>query len=147
MSKIQFLESFHSYLNLYHKRFTGIFRDNLDKDLKLGKNQVRLIYFLYRKKEMLPSRLGMFLDMKKGSLTTLIDNLENMNLVYRRRDDADRRKIWISLTEKGKDIFERCFKNAEKNAFDIIRNKLSEDEIAEFSEAMSTVLKYMNKIQ
>ena len=147
MASIQFLEAFHSFLNLYHKRFAGIFRNNLDEDIKLGKNQFSVIYFLYRKGEMLPSQLGMFLDMKKGSLTTLIDNLEEMNLVFRKRDDNDRRKVWISLTQRGSTIFETCFKKAETESLDIILDKLNSDEIDDFSKSLQTVLTYMEKIQ
>ncbi len=42
-----------------------------------------------------------------GSLTRLIDHLVEENLVYRRGDDLDRRRIKVHLTARGRRFFQR----------------------------------------
>lgn len=43
------------------------------------------------------------LSTRPGSVSELISKLESKQLVERRRDDADRRRVVLSLTEKGQD--------------------------------------------
>ena len=39
-----------------------------------------------------------------GSITTTVDRLEKDNLVKRRRDKIDRRRVFIHLTEDGREL-------------------------------------------
>lgn len=41
-----------------------------------------------------------------GNMTMLLDNLENRQLIARKRDKADRRYMLVSITQDGKDIIE-----------------------------------------
>ncbi|GIF37515.1 MarR family winged helix-turn-helix transcriptional regulator [Actinoplanes xinjiangensis] len=43
-----------------------------------------------------------------GSLTRLIDNLVEENLVYRRGDDVDRRRIRVHLSARGRRLHDRA---------------------------------------
>ncbi|MEL4305744.1 MarR family winged helix-turn-helix transcriptional regulator [Methanococcoides sp. LMO-2] len=58
----------------------------------------------------MPSTLARFLDLKKSSVTSLIDNLEKEGFVFRKDDPSDRRKVLISVTEKGIEQIGRVFK-------------------------------------
>jgi MarR family transcriptional regulator, 2-MHQ and catechol-resistance regulon repressor len=44
-----------------------------------------------------------------GNMTVVVDNLEKEGLVERIRDTADRRKILVMLTPKGKRLFDTIF--------------------------------------
>lgn len=44
-----------------------------------------------------------------GNITMVIDNLEKRNLVKRERDEKDRRKFTVKLTEEGYELIERIF--------------------------------------
>jgi len=44
-----------------------------------------------------------------GNMTVVIDNLEKEGLVERKTDAADRRAVIVSLTARGKRLFERIF--------------------------------------
>ena len=46
-----------------------------------------------------------------GSTTSMLDNLEKLGLVARDRDTEDRRIIYVSLTPKGVDLFDRIYPN------------------------------------
>ena len=56
-------------------------------------------------------------DLKSGSLTTLIDNLIEKGYVKREFDKRDRRKILVQLTTKGKDFAKIIKKSFEDNTF------------------------------
>lgn len=44
-----------------------------------------------------------------GNITFLVDKLEAMELVKREKDPSDRRVIFVSLTEKGENLFDRLY--------------------------------------
>lgn len=71
------------------------------KELKLNKTQLKTLLVLYSQKESNMSTSSRVLDIEKGSFTSVIDNLIDCGLVERRRDENDRRKVRISLTEAG----------------------------------------------
>lgn len=44
-----------------------------------------------------------------GNITVVVDNLERDGLVVRDRDKLDRRVVYVSLTDKGRDLFDRVY--------------------------------------
>src|SRR5699024_4197293 len=88
--------------------------------------------------------LGKCMDMEKGSITSLIDSLENMNLVYRKNDLEDKRKTWIQLTDDGIAYFFKQEDNFRKQLEKTLY-PLTEEEIMEFSNSLETLVKIMEK--
>jgi MarR family 2-MHQ and catechol resistance regulon transcriptional repressor len=58
---------------------------------------------------MYQGQLGEKLLQSKGNISTIISNLEERDLVERRRDDEDRRYIKIHLTADGESLIEDLF--------------------------------------
>jgi DNA-binding MarR family transcriptional regulator len=52
--------------------------------------------------EMKPSDLIHYLDTTAAAVTTLLDRMEKNSLIKRKRDQHDRRVVWIHITEHGK---------------------------------------------
>jgi len=73
---------------------------------KLGKQQPNVILIIGTMGEMIPSYIGLCLNIDRSSLSRMLDSLEKKGIVSRRTDPKDRRKILISLTEKGKRYYE-----------------------------------------
>ncbi len=94
----------YEFMPLYHQTMGSIYRKDYDIEPRLNKNQQRAIFIIKKHDRISPSTLGKCLDMQKGSLTTLIDSLENHKLVERVGDNKDRRRQWIYLTEEGEEF-------------------------------------------
>ncbi len=93
------------FVSLFHRLFTPpVFKGEIN-EYNCTKNQSRAIMIIGRNGKISPTILGKCMDMEKGSITSLVDSLENMNLVYRENDLEDKRKTWIQLTEEGKAYF------------------------------------------
>lgn len=52
--------------------------------------------------------LGARLHLDSGTLTPLLKRLESLGLVERRRDEADERRVLVSLTEEGRELQDRA---------------------------------------
>ncbi|MBM3709228.1 MAG: MarR family transcriptional regulator [Actinobacteria bacterium] len=77
-------------------------------------------------------------DLKSGSLTTLIDNLVEKGYVKREFDKDDRRKILVQLTTKGKNFTKIIKKSFEENTLSKIE-KLTAKENKDLFEAVSII--------
>ena len=131
------------FISLFHRLFTPVFKGEIDH-YNCTKNQSRAIMIIGRNGKISPTVLGKCMDMEKGSITSLMDSLENMNLAYRENDLDDKRKTWIQLTEEGKSYFLKQEDNFSKQLEKTL-NPLTEEEIMEFSHSLGTLVKIMEK--
>jgi DNA-binding MarR family transcriptional regulator len=54
-----------------------------------------------------PAELCRYLSLDSGSMTRMLDRLEQKDLVCRRRSEADRRQIRVELTDAGRQLADR----------------------------------------
>lgn len=132
-------------VHLFHKNFSKVFHQTGDSPYNLNKNQNKAILIIGGAGEIMPTTLGKCLDLQKGSLTSMIDALERDGLVCRRGDPGDRRKVLVSLTEKGKEHRNRFTAKLEKNASEVLE-RLAEEDIAAYRESLKTILSILKKL-
>lgn len=74
------------------------------QERNINKNQVRALAFIKNYGSISMSELCNMLNVEKGSLTSMIDDLEIKGYVERAKDKKDRRKYNIVLTKDGDKI-------------------------------------------
>ena len=115
------------YLN-YLKQYSGLYDVN--------KTQLRALVCM--------TELCAKLNIEKGSLTSMIDDLSKKGYVYREKNLKDRRKYMIVITEEGKkiaaDFTEKLSNDLEAKFF-----KLDTDEREKYLEAIETLATLVNK--
>jgi len=92
------------------------------------------------------SELCRNVDLKSGSLTTLIDNLVGKGYVKREFDKNDRRKILVQLTTKGKNFTEIIKKSFKDNTLSKIE-KLTAKENKNLFEAVKIIKEITIKLK
>ncbi len=107
-----FRKLFDKYNKLESKKF---FSKTLDDLTVIEINTLVVIGHGEEDKKM--SEIANSLGVTFGTPTVTVDRLIKKGYVIRRRDDADRRQVFISLSDTGKDVFESII---------IIRNILAE---------------------
>lgn len=132
-------------IHLFHKNFSRAFHQAGSSSCNLNKNQSKAVLIIGAVGEIMPTTLGKCLDLQKGSLTSMIDALEKEGIVYRRGDPGDRRKILVSLTEKGKDYRDKLTEKFETNCSEVL-NRLAEEDIAAYQESLKTMLNTLRKL-
>ncbi|MFT4060643.1 MAG: MarR family transcriptional regulator [Legionella sp.] len=76
----------------------------LNKCCGLTVPQIVCLYEIYENDMTTLSALSKKVFLSMSTLVGVIDRLEEKKLVHRTRDDKDRRNIYISITNKGKDF-------------------------------------------
>lgn len=90
--------------------------------------QADVIFTLGNTTGMMFKEIGEYTLITKGTLTGVVDRLEQKGLVKRKACHEDRRRMYVALTRKGEKVFEQVFPEHVtylKKRFD----KLSQSEI------------------
>ncbi|MDU1202449.1 MAG: MarR family transcriptional regulator [Clostridiales bacterium] len=123
------------YLN-YLKQYSGLYDVN--------KTQLRALVFMRNYGEISMTELCAKLNIEKGSLTSMIDDLSKKGYVYREKNLKDRRKYMIVITEEGKqiaaDFTEKLSNDLEEKFF-----KLNTEDREKYLDAIETLETLLNK--
>lgn len=82
-------------------RATEISSRALAKDCGLTPSQLILMQITQDKANPTPSFLAKEASLSQATVTALLDKLESRKLIRRRRDEADKRRVYVELTEQG----------------------------------------------
>lgn len=74
----------------------------------LTPSQLLLLQEVARRGQATPSSLASAVQFSQATVTNLVDRLEVLDLVDRRRGDQDRRQIWVVITAKGRETLAKA---------------------------------------
>ncbi|WP_419726932.1 MarR family winged helix-turn-helix transcriptional regulator [Terrisporobacter petrolearius] len=120
----------------YLKKYSALYNVN--------KTQLRALVFIKNHGSISMTELCAKLNIEKGSLTSMIDDLTKKGYVYREKDLADRRKYMIVITEEG----EKLAINFTGKLSDELEQKLfklDESDRLRYQEALETLQYILNK--
>lgn len=133
-------------MGLFHEKFLRQFPKESQQYPGIKKNHIMIIGFLYQNEILTATQIAKMLNMEKGSLTTLIDQLEGFGLVIRCEDVNDRRKTLISLTDAGKSEMEDIMRNSIQRMNEILDNT-DPDTLMKFVDSLKYASEFMQKIK
>lgn len=88
---------------------TDMFDEALTVFLGINRTDGRCLDIIDRKGRISAGQLAIDAGLTTGAVTAVIDRLESAGYARRIRDQLDRRKIWIEITEEVRDINARIF--------------------------------------
>lgn len=81
--------------------------EKIIRNNNLTDSQFSVIDVLYTKGEMRISSLLESMLATSGNMTVILKNMERDGLIYRNRDESDKRAFIVGLTDKGRTLFEQ----------------------------------------
>lgn len=87
-------------------RVTELNSRNLARQSDLTASQLLVLQQVAEGGSALPSVIAKTIGLKQATVTVLVNKLEKAELVTRRRDTEDRRRVWIEITESGRAVLE-----------------------------------------
>ncbi len=112
----------------------------ISKFKNLSKNQPVVIKIIGMEGEIMPSTIGRYTGMDKSSLTRMVDDLEKKGLVFRKTDPEDRRKVLVSLTEKGLECY-----NYSNQIVDELLKLVDEKDIEDYVLSLEIMVRILRK--
>ena len=122
----------------FQKKIAGKFKE-------LSKNQPMVIKIIGIEGEIMPSTLGKYTGMEKSNLTRMVDDLEKKGIVFRKTDPEDRRKVLVSLTEKGLDCYNYLSQITTEMAEEILQF-VDDKDVEDYMQSLETIVKILRKI-
>lgn len=136
---------FFSFMGSFHAKFWRRFRQKKDFMPQITKNQAKAIHILYQFDSLTFTELGKLLDIEKGGLTTIIDQLEQMELVVRTPDPDDRRKYRLSLSATGRAEMDEMFEKHRETLMEIFKD-VDDEELEKFFASLRYVVDFMERV-
>lgn len=134
-----------STMGLFHQKFLHRFSKESQKYPGLKKNHIKMVSLLYQHPFLTATEIAKMLNMEKGSLTTLVDQLVDFGLVNRCEDHHDRRKSLLSLTDAGKAEMEDILNDSIQRMSQILGDA-DPDELQEFVASLRHATEFMQKL-
>ena len=103
-----------------------------------GRTQTTVLHALHENGPTSQKDLQERLGIQPGSMSELVTKLENKGLLVRARDEADRRKVLLSLTVAGRAKIER---QENKSQLPVRYEDLADDELDALSAMLERVIK------
>ena len=138
-------------INFLSKTFPKIYSNLYLEYLKeyapiynINKTQLRALMIIKNNRAISMTTLCNKLNIEKGSLTSMIDDLTNKGYVTRQRDISDRRKYLIIITKNGENIASD-FLDKLKVKLEEKLCRLDEDDQKRYISALNTLDDILNK--
>lgn len=124
------------------KRMYNELRNSLEDELTL--EQYQLIDYIAARGEVTSTELADVFSVGKSSITAITTRLTDREILKRNRDESDRRIVYLSLAEYGKELHSRT----RTQIIDVISAYMvhySKDEIEGFIQAFEKLANMMEK--
>jgi DNA-binding MarR family transcriptional regulator len=89
-------------------RATDIHAKQLSRETNLKTSQLLVIQTLDEVGEMTIGEIAARVNLAQASVTSIVDRLQEAGLLARQRGDSDKRKVFVQITPKGREVVERA---------------------------------------
>ncbi|MFB6467487.1 MarR family winged helix-turn-helix transcriptional regulator [Cytobacillus sp. Hz8] len=111
------------------KRAGALIKGQMANDLT--DDQFYILRHIHRSSKITSTELAEIFEVKKSAITAIINRLVDKGLVERKRDPADRRIVYLSLSKTGSELFAKTEKKINRLVAMFLKN-LEADEIEAF---------------
>ncbi|MFC1634346.1 MarR family winged helix-turn-helix transcriptional regulator [Planctomycetota bacterium] len=117
-----------------------------DCNIEINSAQGRIMFALWQEDGISINELAKKTQLKKSTLTSMLDRLERIGYVRRERSKEDRRKILIQRASKDKNL-EREYVKLSQEHTKLFFHGFSEDQIDRFEEDLKQILKNLMEFE
>jgi DNA-binding MarR family transcriptional regulator len=116
-----------------------LFSHQVAEQLKLGASDAQFLTLLDVHGPLTPGQFAEMTGLKTGTVTGVLDRLENAGLVRRERDSADRRKVIVSFNgDEGRSRVDPHYQEQAERMLELLRT-YDDDKLAVIADFMRTV--------
>lgn len=131
----------------FPKIYSSLYLEHLKEYASIknvNKTQLRALMFIKNYGDISMTDLCSKLNIEKGSLTSMVDDLTEKGYVIRNRDLSDRRKYLISITDRGMDLASDFMEKLSQRLEDKL-SQLNDEDIKRYKDAINTLEDILNQ--
>lgn len=111
---------------------------------ELLKGEVPVLCHIAEKEQMTPTELAHKFSLSTARIATILNRLEDKELIVRIHDHKDRRKVYIHLTDAGKRLAARKMEELYDHLHELLLN-LGDEDAQEYLRLTKKVAAYMKQ--
>ena len=115
-------------------------------NIEINSAQGRIMFALWQKDGISINELAKKTQLKKSTLTSMLDRLERMGYIRRQRSKEDRRKILIKRTEKDRTM-EKKYVEVSEEMTRLFYNGFSRSQIDRFENDLEQILDNLTEFE
>ena len=115
-------------------------------NIKINSAQGRIMFALWQQDGISINELSKNTQLKKSTLTSMLDRLERMGYIRRQRSNKDRRKILIRRTEKDRTMEKKYVEVSEEMAR-LFYKGFSKSQTARFEKDLERILDNLTEFE
>lgn len=89
-------------------RATDIHAKQLSRETNLKTSQLLVMQTIDETGEMTIGEIAGRVNLAQASVTSIVDRLQEIRLLSRQRGDSDKRKVYVQLTQEGREVLDRA---------------------------------------
>ena len=122
------------------KKAEAMIKEKIGSDLT--HDQHYMLRYIHQRKSCTSTALAEEFEVNKSAITAIINRLWDKGLIERTRDEKDRRVVYLTLTDKGREFFEK----AEERVTKLVESFICDFEQSEIEKFIQTYEKLNQKI-
>jgi DNA-binding MarR family transcriptional regulator len=122
------------------KRAESLIEGQMSGDLTIDQHYI--LRYMNLSPSSTSTELAEVFEVKKSAITAIINRMWEKGLIKRTRDEKDRRVVYLTLTDKGKDLFDKTEERIH-NLVKSLMNKFDPEEIERFIETYEKLNKVL----
>lgn len=138
MDTLALASSLRSFVATLHKTL----RKQMYSTHSYSVTEMETIGHLYRNDSLLPTELAALTRVKTQSMSQILRSLEQQGIITRKPSQADKRKVYISLSAAGRKLVEKSRYDRDELLRNIIEARLTDKDQA----VMEKALPVLNKL-
>ncbi len=115
-------------------------------DFYLSPQQSYVLTVVHDEESISPGEVAKILRLEKSHLTKIVNSLIELKAIDKQTDQRDRRRLVLTLTEKGQQIFEDLDK-ASVDSYEALMVNVPQDEREKVIHATEVLLEAMNELR
>jgi len=124
-----------------------IFKNGKEMDRNLSPSFIKSLFAFTDENKTYPiGELGQNAQVKRSTMTDMVDRMEREGLAERVRDNGDRRVVKVQLTKKGKKIRQQFYKKR-RSEFQMLFSQLQQSQVQQFISHLEEASKILKKIK
>ncbi|MHC0038109.1 MarR family winged helix-turn-helix transcriptional regulator [Pseudoneobacillus sp. C159] len=135
MSKAKIADLVNRYINVSHsveKKAGALVKEQIGSDLT--NDQHFTLRYINQVETCTSSELAEVFDVQKSAITAIIQRLWEKGLIERTRDEKDRRVVYLTLTEKGLELYQK----AEQRIHHLVESLITQFDETEIKQFLDT---------
>jgi len=118
-----------------HRKGEVLVREQLGEELT--NDQLYILRYISKAKFCTSTELAEHFDVQKSAITAIINRMWEKGIIMRTRDEKDRRVVYLTLTDKGNELYTQ----AEKRIFKLVESFIEKFDHEEINQFMNTYAK------